>query len=148
MNFEIDLKPTPEQIAEAFCNMDEFEQAKFFIECAKIGKTWNTIPGASWQWYRIGIQLKYSTNKAVEAREMIDTIKEGIDSQSTSDQIDLMDWKTLPQEYKDRILGVFESLQKQYSNSAPSMPNEAAQKDLASLGDAYAAVIKLLKEQV
>lgn len=39
---EIDINPTPQELAEVFCNMYEEEQVEFFNEIAKITKTWNS----------------------------------------------------------------------------------------------------------
>lgn len=57
-------------------------------------------------------------------------------------------WKDVPKEYKERMIAHYTTLYKQFTNSAPGMPTEAARKDLAELGKAYGAALRLLKEAV
>jgi hypothetical protein len=37
---EVDVKPTPEEMAEHFCNMFDYEQAEFFNKIAELVKDW------------------------------------------------------------------------------------------------------------
>lgn len=57
----------PTDLAEAFCELDDHDQAKFFINCARIMSTWEgglfKGHGAGlWQMYQIGKKLKQHTN--------------------------------------------------------------------------------------
>jgi hypothetical protein len=67
---------TPLDLADAFCQMNDEEQAQFFIECATIAKTWAN--GAHWQWGAIGGHLRDCACATTEARDMIDGIASGM----------------------------------------------------------------------
>ncbi len=74
-----DLKLTPAQLAEAFCDMIDEDQAQFFIESARIAATWTTKHGgASYQWYVVGKHLKTCECSTEEARTMITDISGGM----------------------------------------------------------------------
>ena len=38
---EIDFEPTPEEVAERFCEMEADEQAQFFNQIARLSDLWN-----------------------------------------------------------------------------------------------------------
>lgn len=39
---EIDVRPTPYELAEVFCNMCDYEQAQFFNEVGNISDEWDS----------------------------------------------------------------------------------------------------------
>lgn len=73
---------TPRQLAEAFCEMNDEQQAQFFIECADIAQTtWGVSTLDIWhQWYRVGRHLRDCTCSTHEARQMITNIYSGTES--------------------------------------------------------------------
>jgi hypothetical protein len=66
----VDIKLTPAQLAEAFCELDDEAQAQFFIECARIGETWETR-ATCFQWHAVGRHLRDCECSTYEAREMV-----------------------------------------------------------------------------
>lgn len=69
-----DRKLTPLEIAEAFCELDDEQQAQVFIDVARIASGWtaaNGSYGAGWQWFTIGRHLKTCSCSTDEAREMV-----------------------------------------------------------------------------
>ncbi len=79
MKLSVDLKLTPEQLAEAFCDLNDEQQAQFFIEAARIGETWPTKHGgASVQWYKIGKHLQTCECSTDDARSMVRDIHDGV----------------------------------------------------------------------
>lgn len=66
-------KLTALEIAEAFCELDDEQQAQFFIEAARIAEGWPTSPRVL-QWYSIGRHLKTCSCSTWEAREMVGEI--------------------------------------------------------------------------
>ena len=53
MKLTVDLTLTPAQLAEQFCDYDDEAQAQFFIEIARIIKTWDNA-GGTIQWLSVG----------------------------------------------------------------------------------------------
>lgn len=67
------------QIAQAFAEMDDEEQAQFFIEVAKIASTWD---GRTFQqWYSVGRHLATCECSNDEARELVQELAQGVNSQ-------------------------------------------------------------------
>jgi hypothetical protein len=64
---EIDL----ETLARAFCEMDDDQQAQFFVKVAEIAKEFS---GFDNQWYFLGGHLRNCECSTDDAREMIDSI--------------------------------------------------------------------------
>jgi hypothetical protein len=73
----LDFKPTPAQIAEAFCEMNDEQQAQFFIEVARIGASWET-PGNVMQWFSVGRHLRDCACSTDQARELVRDIAYGV----------------------------------------------------------------------
>ena len=74
MKLTVDRKLTALEIAEAFCELVDEEQAQVFIEAARIASSWPVGPGslgASWQWFTVGRHLKTCTCSTDEARAML-----------------------------------------------------------------------------
>ncbi len=74
MRIDVEWKPTPAELAAAFCEMDDDAQAQFFIECARIAEGWPA--SASMQWYRVGEHLRTCACSTPEARHMVQEIAE------------------------------------------------------------------------
>ncbi len=78
---ELDIHPTPAQLAAAFCELDDEGQAQFFIETAAIAKTWpSRHGGATYQWHLVGRHLATCACSTFEAREMVRDIAGGVDT--------------------------------------------------------------------
>lgn len=77
MKFEVDVELTPEVLARAFCDMNDEEQADFFIHAAAIAAKWSDP--AQHQWMMVGIHLKTCECSTFGAREMIRNLADGLD---------------------------------------------------------------------
>jgi hypothetical protein len=70
----VDRKFTPLEIAQAFCGLNDEEQAQVFIEAARIAAEWQAEKGslgASWQWFTVGRHLKTCACSTEDARAMV-----------------------------------------------------------------------------
>jgi hypothetical protein len=76
MDLVVNLKLTPSQLAEAFCEMNDEQQAQLFIEAARIAASWGpaTIP----QWLAVGRHLGSCECATDDARELVSDIADGI----------------------------------------------------------------------
>jgi hypothetical protein len=72
----MDVPLTVELLAQAFCAMNDEQQAQFFIDCAKIACEWHHH--ASQQWYLVGRHLRTCACSTPEAREMLEQIVAGM----------------------------------------------------------------------
>lgn len=77
MKVEI-VKLTPSQIAEAFCELNDEEQADFFIETARRFEEWGPA-GRSIQAHSIGRHLKTCSCSTYEARALVSEIAGGLE---------------------------------------------------------------------
>lgn len=79
MSIELTVRVSlsPRQIAELFCEMNDEDQAQFFIETAAIAATWKTDMGTGWQWWRVGRHLLNCSCSNEEARELVREIARG-----------------------------------------------------------------------
>lgn len=75
MKLEVSIKLTPQQIAQAFCELDDDAQAQVFIEIGEIAKSWD-VP--SMQWYAIGDHLRTCKCSTFEARQLVQEIADAI----------------------------------------------------------------------
>jgi hypothetical protein len=66
----VDIPMTPATLAAAFCEMDDEQQAQFFIEAARIAQTWPSEAKAM-QWFYVGRHLKTCACSTWEARDMV-----------------------------------------------------------------------------
>ena len=74
-----DIRLTPAEIAEAFCDLDDEGQAQVFIDVARLAQEWpKTNGGASFQWYLVGKHLKTCGCSTLEAQDMVVEIAEAI----------------------------------------------------------------------
>ena len=79
MKLTVERRSTPLELAEAFCELQDEEQAQFFIEAARIAEAWDREKGslgASWQWFTVGKHLKRCACSTDEARAMVHDIAE------------------------------------------------------------------------
>lgn len=77
MKLELDLTLTPEQIAEAFCALDDQGQADFFIAVAAFAKkNWEDSPMT--QWMAVGNHLRSCECSNDDARDVIESIHYGL----------------------------------------------------------------------
>jgi hypothetical protein len=70
----VEHKLTPRELAEAFCEMNDEDQAQFFIECADVAKAWTFGAGsygADWQWFTVGRHLATCECSNDDARDMV-----------------------------------------------------------------------------
>jgi hypothetical protein len=75
-----EIKLTPEELAEAFCEMDDDSQAKFFVECARIERSWDRAGSFMYvdQWREVGKHLRECACSTEDAREMVRRLADGI----------------------------------------------------------------------
>lgn len=77
MKLEVLAALTPEQIAEAFCELDDDAQAKFFVEVARLAREWGAVNSAMQPHY-IGRHLRDCECSTDDAREFILAIAYGM----------------------------------------------------------------------
>lgn len=77
MILPIEVKLTPAQLAEAFCEMDDDAQAQFFVECAKIMDTWGVL-ARQMQSMLIGNHLRDCECSTLQARELVEMIADSM----------------------------------------------------------------------
>lgn len=80
MKVTLDLKLSIVQLAQAFCDLDDEEQAQFFIEAARIASTTWERPATFMQWRSVGKHLATCACSTDDAREMVRDIAEGLAS--------------------------------------------------------------------
>lgn len=78
MKLEFEMKLTPRQVAEAFCDLDDEAQAQFFIEVAAIASDWTGGLGQDWQWWKVGRHLRDCSCATEEARDVVRSMADGI----------------------------------------------------------------------
>jgi hypothetical protein len=72
----VDIELTVEQLAAAFCDLDDDAQAKFFVECARLAEKWS---GTNFdQFFQVGRHLRTCSCSTPEARELIRRIVAGM----------------------------------------------------------------------
>lgn len=71
LKLEIKVVLTPAQLAEAWCQMSDDEQAAFFVEVARLAEGWPG-GGAIMQWHYLGRHLR--DNAPLAARRIIEEI--------------------------------------------------------------------------
>lgn len=59
MNISLELALTAEQVAKAFCELNDEAQADFFEHVGKIAETWRTQGGTPYmQWWYVGRHMR------------------------------------------------------------------------------------------
>ena len=77
MEIILEVKLTPAQVAEAFCELDDEQQTDVFIEVGKIASKW--VAGGSMQWFNLGRHLRDCSCSTWEARNIIEGIFGGME---------------------------------------------------------------------
>lgn len=77
MILPVDIRLTPRQIAEAFCELNDEQQAQVFIEAADIAKLWKGSMDPGWQWWSVGRHLSTCACSTDDARELVRAIANG-----------------------------------------------------------------------
>lgn len=77
MKLGIDIALTPAQVAEAFCDLNDEDQAQVFVEIAKIASAW---PGGvtGTQFFMVGRHLRDCECSTEEARDVVREIASGL----------------------------------------------------------------------
>lgn len=75
MKITVEISPTIAQLADAFCQLTDDDQAQFFIECARIMQSWGGAHRAM-QAHYIGRHLRDCQCSTYEARELVREIAE------------------------------------------------------------------------
>ncbi len=70
---EVDM----ETLAQCFANMNDEDQAQFFIEVAKIAESWSAFRAES-QWWYVGRHLATCRCSTDSARDMIRSLADAI----------------------------------------------------------------------
>lgn len=100
MKVEVEIKLTPLRLAEAFCEMNDEDQAQFFIEAARVCRTWDDETGRAMQWWSVGKHLSACACSTEEARDLIRDIVGGMEhgrgaELSAGDPERVDDWKRI-----------------------------------------------------
>ncbi len=66
----------PDELARFFCEMDDEQQAEFFIACARHAKEWDF--SAHGQWFAVGRHLKECDCSNDSARDMVKCLNLGL----------------------------------------------------------------------
>lgn len=74
----VEVELTPIDLATAFCEMGDEEQAQFFIECAVISRRWESPIARAMQFYEVGKHLRSCACSTEDARDMIRDIEIGM----------------------------------------------------------------------
>lgn len=77
LKLDVEITLTPRQLAEAFCAMNDEQQAQVFVETASISSTWKTDLGGGWQWWSVGRHLATCDCSNRDAREIVREIARG-----------------------------------------------------------------------
>ena len=76
MKVTVTMALSTEQLAAAFCELDDDAQAKFFVECARIAAEW---PPHFDQFYEVGRHLRTCDCSTPAARELVRRIVAGME---------------------------------------------------------------------
>jgi hypothetical protein len=79
MKLVVDVRLSPAELAEAFCDLDDEKQAQFFIEAARIIQTWSVVSRVT-QAHAIGRHLRDCECSTYEARALVTEIADGVSS--------------------------------------------------------------------
>lgn len=74
MKATVEIDVNPAMLAAAFCELNDDDQAQFFIEVAAIAEAWDHAFGPSWQWARVGRHLATCDCSTDAARDLVQTI--------------------------------------------------------------------------
>lgn len=77
MKLTLEVKLTPAQLAEAFCDLNDEDQAQFLIEAARIALAWRD---GGYQWHLVGRHLQSCECSTDDARSLVKDIYDGIET--------------------------------------------------------------------
>lgn len=77
VKLSLERRPTARELAEAFCDLNDEDQAQVLIEAAKIASEWPTNNGM--QWFYVGRHLKNCECSTEEARDLVRDIAHGLE---------------------------------------------------------------------
>ena len=80
MKLSVDVKLSVVELATAFCELDDEQQAQFFIESARIAESWDGA-GRVMQWHSVGRHLATCVCSTYEAREMVRSIADSVEAE-------------------------------------------------------------------
>lgn len=75
----VDVELDADDLAKAFCQLDDDAQAKFFVEVARVMGTWDVPAGRTVQAHYIGLHMSNCECSSEEAREFLRDIVAGFD---------------------------------------------------------------------
>lgn len=75
---------TAAQLAELFCQLNDEQQADFFIACAKYAREKWDGP-QSMQWFSVGAHLRTCACSTFEARQMVSDLHSGLAEEAAVD---------------------------------------------------------------
>jgi hypothetical protein len=79
MKLQVDVTLTAVELADAFCEMGDEQQAQFFIEVARIADGWPPgIMPRGWQWREVGKHLRNCSCSSESARALVREIADGM----------------------------------------------------------------------
>lgn len=78
MKLTLEVPLNPAQLAQAFCDMNDEQQAQFFIEAAKLAADFPPNPTFD-QWHAVGRHLRTCSCSGPEARELVRQIAAGME---------------------------------------------------------------------
>jgi len=80
VKLSLDVKLTPAQVAEAFADLDDEQQTRFFVEVARIASTWE--PGTAPQWRLVSRHLRDCPCSTDDARELVRDLAHALGGES------------------------------------------------------------------
>ncbi len=81
MRLQQEIKLTPAEVAEAFCDLGDEQQAQVFIEIALIGQRWRAADeraDPNYQWWLVGRHLRACSCATEEARDVVRELAGGL----------------------------------------------------------------------
>jgi hypothetical protein len=78
----IEIRLSPSELAEAFCEMNDEEQADFFIKVSEYARAWPEPGAFSIQLFNIGRHLRTCSCATDDARQVVRDIYEGMELSS------------------------------------------------------------------
>ena len=79
MKLTLDRKLTPAEIAEAFCELDDEQQAQVFIEIGRVASGWKADGGLpTMTWHEVGRHLRDCPCSTYEGRQVVEDIADGL----------------------------------------------------------------------
>lgn len=74
----VEVSLTPRQVAEAFCDLDDEQQAQVFIEVALLASRWEASAFVGSQWFAVGRHLRDCSCSSDAARNVVSEMAAGL----------------------------------------------------------------------